>query len=467
MMVTAVIVLAFILFGNMLFGVGGGAFLSDFSMSLFGRFRGGPAKMAVVASSLFGTVSGSAVANVATTGVMTIPLMKKIGYKPHLAGAIEAVASTGGQLMPPIMGAAAFIIAEFTGIPYTKVAIAALIPAILYYIGVFVQVDLEAGKAGLTGLPRDQLPPVRGSLRHSYLFVVPLVVLVYILFILYWPPGKAALAGALSILLVSFIRREIRSRPAWLLEALEKTGRNLLELAVIVAMAGLIIGVINFSGIGFIFPLILGQLAGANVYLLLLIIAGACIILGMGMPTVAVYILLGVLMGPALIQLGIDVLAAHLFILYFGTLSMVTPPICLAAFASAALAGADSMRTGYTSMRMAILAYPVPFLFVFFPALLLMGSPVETTLAVITAMIGSFLIGCAIVGYLFRNLSPQVRVLMTLAGISLLIPASTPYFIVGLLSDIVGVLLALPLLFWEWRRGKRWDAKGTSEEVLK
>ena len=455
MMVTAVIVLAFILFGNLLFGVGGGAFLTDFAVSIFGRFRGGPAKMAVVASSLFGTISGSAVANVATTGVITIPLMKKMGYNPQLAGAIEAVASTGGQLMPPIMGAAAFIIAEYTGIPYPKVAIAALFPAILFYIGVFVQVDLEAGKAKIIGLPRDQLPSMRGTLRESYLFVIPLAVLVYTLFILYLSPGKAALAGVLSILLISFIRRETRFHSAWVLEALEKTGRGLLELAVIVALAGFIIGVINFSGLGFIFPLILGRLAGANVCLLLLIIALTCIILGMGMPTVAVYILLGVLMGPALIELGIPVLAAHLFILYFGTLSMVTPPICLAAFAGAALAGSDSMRTGMTAMRVGILAYPVPFLFVFFPVLLLKGSPGEIALAAITAMAGSYMIGCAAVGYLFRALNSPVRVLLALAGIGLLIPASGQYYTFGLFSDIIGACLALPVLLWECREGKR------------
>lgn len=452
MEVTASIVLGFILFGNLLFGVGGGQFLTDIAMAGFGRFRGGPAKMAVVASSLFGTVSGSAVSNVVTTGVMTIPLMKSTGYKPHLAGAIEATASTGGQLMPPIMGAAAFIICEYTGISYTKVIAAALLPAILYYAALFVQVDLEAGKTGLRGLPRDQLPPLRPLLGQSYLFIIPLAALVYALFILFLAPAKAALYGVGSILLVSFFRRETRFRLGWILEALEKTGRGLLELTVIVAVAGFIIGVVLFSGVGFVLPLVLGQLAGGNVYLLLLIVAVASIILGMGMPTVAVYILLAVLLAPSLIQLGVEPLAAHLFILYYGILAMITPPICFAAFAGAAVAGADSMRTGFTAMRLGILAYPVPFLFVFSPALLLMGAPGNIVVSMVTAIAGCFLVGAALVGYLFRGLSPQMRLLMGLVGMGLLIPIQSKFFMVTLLSNIIWSSLALVLLLREWRR---------------
>lgn len=451
MEVTASIVLGFILFGNLLFGVGGGKFLTDVAMAGFGRFRGGPAKMAVVASSLFGTVSGSAVSNVVTTGVMTIPLMKSTGYRPHVAGAIEAVASTGGQLMPPIMGAAAFIICEYTGIPYTQVIVAAFLPAILYYAALFVQVDLEAGKTGLRGLPRDQLPPVRPLLGHSYLFIIPLAALVYALFIMFLAPAKSALFGVASILLVSFFRRETRFRLGWLLEALEKTGRGLIELTVIVSVAGFIIGVVVFSGVGFVLPLVLGELAGGNVYLLLLIVAVASIILGMGMPTVAVYILLAVLLAPSLIELGVEPLAAHLFILYYGILAMITPPICFAAFAGAAVAGAESMRTGYTAMRLGILAYPVPFLFVFSPALLLMGAPGNIIVSMVTAMAGCFLVGVALVGYLFRELSLQMRVLMGLVGVGLLIPIQSQFFMVTLLSNIICSSLALVLLLWEWR----------------
>jgi TRAP-type uncharacterized transport system fused permease subunit len=284
------------------------------------------------------------------------------------------------------------------------------------------------------------------------LFIIPLAVLVYALFVLFLGPGKAALFGAASILVISFIRPQTRFRLSWILEALEKTGQGLLELTLVVSVAGLIIGVITFSGVGFIVPLLLGRLAGGNVFLLLFIIAVANIILGMGMPTVAVYILLSVLMAPALIALGVEVLAAHLFILYFGILSMITPPVCFAAFAGASLAGADSMRTGYTAMRLGILAYIIPFLFLFSPTLLLMGSVVNIIMSMVTAIAGCFLLGVALVGYLFRHLSSQMRVLMGLAGIGLLIPIQRDFFMITLLGNIVWGFLALVLLLWEWRR---------------
>ena len=458
MEVTAVIVIAYILFGNLLFAVGGGEFLTNVAMAAFGRFRGGPAKIAVVASSLFGTISGSAVSNVVATGVVTIPLMKRTGYKPHVAGAIEAVASTGGQIMPPIMGAAAFIIAEYTGIPYAKIAIASLVPALLYYMCLFVQVDLEAGKTGLKGVPRELLPSMRGIWKDAYLFVIPLAALIYALFVLYLSPGKSALFGVASILFISFFRQQTRLGLSWILEALENTGKGLLELTLVVAVAGLIIGVITFSGVGFIFPLILGRLAGGNILLLLLIIAVANMILGMGMPTVAVYIVLAVLMAPTLIQLGVGVLAAHLFILYYGILAMITPPVCFAAFAGASLAGADSMRTGYTAMRLGILAYIVPFLFLFSPTLLLMGSPVAILISTATAMAGCFLLGVALVGYLFRNLSPLLRVLMGLAGVGMLIPIQSNFFAITLISNILWTGLAFVLILWEWRKRPRVEA---------
>lgn len=456
MEVTAVTVLPFILFGAFLFCAGGGAFLTDFAMSIFGRYRGGPAKMAVVASSLFGTISGSAVANVTTTGVVTIPLMKKTGYKAHVAGAVEATASTGGQIMPPVMGAAAFLIPEYTGIPYSSVALAAFIPALLYYIGIFAQVDLEAGKMGLKGLPTAQLPPLKGVLKQCYLFVVPLLVLVYALFFMSLSPGKAAFLGVLAILVIAFFRRETRAKPAWILKALEDTGRGLFELTVVVAMAGFIIGVITFTGVGFIFPLFMGHLAMGNVYLLLLISAVAALILGMGMPTVAVYVLVAVLLAPALVELGINKLGAHLFIFYWGMLSMITPPVCFASFAAAALANADSMRTGYSAMRIGILAYPVPFLFALGPALLLRGSPLEVVVAIVTAVCGAYFIGAAAIGFLFRDLSPPVRIIMGLAGLGLLVPAQAGnIFTIALFSNIIGAVLAILLVWWEWRNRKK------------
>jgi TRAP transporter 4TM/12TM fusion protein len=454
MAVTAVVLMPFILFGNLLFGIGGGSLLTDISVVSFGRFRGGPAKMSVVASSLFGTISGTAVSNVATVGVMTIPLMKKTGYKPHVAAAIEAVASTGGQLMPPVMGVTAFIMAEFTGIPYPEIAVAALLPSVLYYVAVFVQVDLEAGKTGLRGLAREQLPPLRGVIRRSWLFLIPLSVLVYTLFIVYLAPGKAALIGVFSILLLGFFQPQTRFRMAWILKALEGTGLALLELGVIVALAGFIIGIVNYTGLGFLLTVSIVELSGNNVYVLLFIVALVSMILGMGMPTAAVYVLLAVLLAPGLVQLGIGLMAAHMFIQYMGMLSLYTPPIAFAAFAAAAIAGAEPMRTGFSAMRLGIIAYIVPFLFVFSPALLLKGSPGEVIVAVTSAVLGCLLVGAALTGYLFRNLDPLKRVVMALAGIGLLIPAEGQFFMVGLLSDIVGGIVALVLLPWEWRMGR-------------
>jgi TRAP transporter 4TM/12TM fusion protein len=460
MSVTATVVLPFILFGCLLQAVGGATFLVDFAMALFGGFRGGPAKMSVLTSSLFGTISGSAVANVVVDGVVTIPLMKGTGYKPHVAGAIEAVTSTGGQLVPPVMGAAAFVIAEFTGIPYRQIALAAVIPAILYYIGIFIQVDLEAGKMGLKGLPRDRLPRLGAVLKTSHLFVIPLVVLILALFMLNMEVGKSALVAALSCLIMSLFSRETRANPKWVLDALWQTGRGMLELTAVVAMAGFIIGVVSYTGASFVIPLVLGKLAGGNLLLLMVIIAVAALILGMGMPTVAVYILLSLLLAPALIQLGVPVLAAHLYIMYWGMLSAITPPVCLAAFAAGALAGADPMRTGYSAMRIGILVYIVPFLFVLGPALLLMGSPFEIFLSLVTAIVGSFMVGIGAAGYLFRKINLPLRLLMGLAGLGLLIPIQSGRLqSIAILTNSAGGLLTLLLIGREWVVSRKSQAR--------
>ena len=450
--VTAVIILAFVLFGNLLAGIGGGKLFTDIAVAGFGQYRGGPAKIAVVASSLFGTISGSAVANVMVDGWITIPLMKKTGYKAHVAAAIEAIASTGGQIMPPVMGVTAFIMAEFTGIPYSQIAISALLPSILYYWALFIQVDLEAGKNGLRGLPRDQLPQLKNVLVRSWLFIIPLSVLIFTLFILYLTPGKSALISAFSILLLGFFQSETRFRSAWILQALEGTGTALIEVGVIVALAGIIIGVVNYTGLGFVLSSSIVQLSGGNVYLLLFIIAVVGMILGMGMPTAPVYIILAVLLAPALIQLGIGVMAAHLFIQYIGMLSLFTPPVAFAAFAAAAIGGTSGMRTGYTAMRLGILAYIVPFVFVFSPALLMMDSVLKIVVAMLACLFGCLLVGAALTGFLFRELSLIKRILMALASLCLFIPIPKQISMMGLLGNLFGAILGLLLLVMEWRR---------------
>jgi len=444
--VTATIVLPYIFFGQALFAIGAGEYLTDLAVSMFGRFRGGPAKVAVVSSSLFGTISGSAVANVAVDGPITIPLMMRTGYKPTVAAAIEAVASTGGQIMPPIMGAAAFIMAEILAIPYREVAVAALLPAVLYYVALFTQVDLEAGKMGLRGLSRQELPALIPVLRKGWVFFVPLSILVYVLFIQNSDAGDAGIFAALATLALGFLRKELRVRPRWVLETLQSTGRTLLELGVTVALAGLILGAIQVSGLGFILSYALVSLAGGNILALLLLTAIVSMILGMGMPTTAVYVLLAVLVAPALVQLGIDPLGAHLFIFYFGMVSMITPPICLAAYTAAAIVQADSMKTGLEASRLGIVAYIVPFLFVFSPALLLKGSAVDVSLAAVTATVGAVLLGMAFTGYFVREIGWLKRVLLVVAALNLLTPATGKGVIFTWITDVVGIALAAAVL---------------------
>jgi TRAP transporter 4TM/12TM fusion protein len=418
--VTATTVLGMFLFGNVLYAAGGGDFLVKFSLASMGRFRGGPAKMAVVSSSLFGTISGSAVANVTFDGLVTIPLMKRSGYRPHVAGAIEAAASTGGQIMPPVMGVAAFIMANFLGIPYAQVALAALLPAVMYYLALFVQIDLEAVKYRIRGVASEEKESLLKLLRRSHVFLVPLAVLIYTLFVLNLAPEKAAVAAVLAVMLLGLLDRGIGT--ALVKNAatiLEDTGRQLLELGVIAAVAGVVVGVLARTGLGVSFALTLLKLSGENVLLLLLVAAGASMLLGMGMPTPVVYILLAALIGSGLTQAGLLPLAAHLFILYFASLSMVTPPVCLAAYAGAMIAGASPMRTGWESCRILAGAYLVPFIFVLNPALLLNGSLsqiVEATLLTAAIMV---LVSVSLTGHLHRRLLWLERVSAMLGGLGL------------------------------------------------
>jgi TRAP transporter 4TM/12TM fusion protein len=446
------IVLVFILFGQTLYAVGGAAFLTDFSLSLMGRFRGGPAKMAIVSSSLFGTISGSAVANVVVDGTMTIPMMKKSGYPPAVAAAVEATASTGGQIMPPVMGAAAFLIAEYLQIPYTEVALRALVPAVLFYVALFVQVDLLAGRQGLRGVPRDELPRLGNVMRRSAGFLVPLTVLITFLFVIPRRPEEAGLLAVAASLIVGFLTPGIRLGPRQLLDMLADTGRGLLDIAVITGLAGVVIGVLSLTSLDFSLTFTLLNVAQSSIILLLVLTAIVNMVLGLSLPTTAVYILLAVLVGPALTQAGIVPIAAHLFIFYFGMLSTITPPVCLAAYTAASLAKADPMKTGWESMRLAILAYIVPFIFALSPTLLLIGHWYEVTLSIITAIIGAALLGVGLVGYLFRPVGGLRRILFLLAAIGLLVPVvnTGKYAALTWASNGLGLALAILLVSAEW-----------------
>ena len=458
----ASIVLVFVLFGEALYAIGGAAFLSDFALAVMGRFRGGQAKIAIVSSSLFGNISGSAVANVVVDGAFTIPMMKRAGYPPPVAAAIEAVASTGGQIMPPVMGAAAFLIAEYLAIPYAHVALAAFVPALLYYIALFIQVDLLAARNGIYGLPPAELPRLLPVLRRSAGFVVPLTVLIIWMFFLNRRPEEAGLLAVASALLVGFLTPGVRLGPRQLLNILINTGRGMLEIAAITGLAGVVIGVLQLTGLGFTLTLTLLNVGQNSAILLLILTAIVSIILGMGMPTTAVYVLLAVLVAPGLSKLGILPIAAHLFIFYFGMLSMITPPVCLASYAAASIGKTDPVKTGWEAMRLCAIAYVVPFLFVFSPALLLIGSWYAVVISIATAIVGAVLLGVGLVGYLFRPIGALRRLFFLLAAAGLLIPVveTGTYTNLTWAINAAGLVLAVFMVVIEWlARSRRQESK--------
>ena len=443
------VVIMFILMGQVLFKAGGGQFFTDLAMATMGHRRGGAAKISVMASALFGTISGTAVSNVVTTGIITIPLMRQAGYSATHAGAIEAIASTGGQFMPPIMGAAAFLMAEFLEIPYAEIVIAALIPSLLYYFAVFVQVDLIAARDDISVVEQD-LPRVGEVFKEGWHFVIPFVVLIYGLFELNWPPAKAAIYSALVIVICGMFRdyKGARLRLSDLYDVFVGTAKVVIELLMIVSSAGFVIGILNLSGLGFALTLFLVDLAGGSLWVVLVIGAMVCIVLGMGMPTTVVYILLAALVAPAIVEAGVAEIPAHMFILYFGMMSMITPPIALAAFAAATLSKADPMATGFVAMRFGWVAYVVPFLFVMSPTLLLIGDPGAVALNVVTAASGVYLISVAVVGYFSRPLNWGYRMILIVAGVAAMLPDAE----VGLggFGDGFGVLVGGGLLVREF-----------------
>jgi TRAP transporter 4TM/12TM fusion protein len=446
MVVATTIVIAFIFFGQLLFASGGSAFFTDISLAVMGRYRGGSAKIAVTASSLFGTISGSAVSNVTSTGVITIPLMRQGGYPAHVAGAIEAVASTGGQLMPPVMGAAAFLMAELLQVPYRDVVIAALLPALLYYFALFVQADLLAGRIGISRVEESLIPQATTVLKRGWHFLLPFVMLVVALFSFNWSPERSALAGAVVLMvtgtLIGYGDKRLTLRA--IVDALRSTGIASLDLLMIAAAAGFVIGVLNISSLGFALTLALVQVGGDNMWLLLLLSAGVCIVLGMGMPTTGVYILLAALVAPSLVKVGVPDMAAHMFVMYFGMMSMITPPVAIAAFAAASLAQTDPMKTGWAAVRFGWIAYIIPFLFVRSPSLLLTGDPITIAVAVVTALAGVWMVCAAFAGFCTRPLDMPTRIGFGAAGLLMFIPAEAMHY--GGLTDLAGLALGAVLL---------------------
>ena len=449
MMIITTIVVCFILFGNALFKSGGSAFFTDISLVLMGRYRGGPAKIAIVASSLFGTISGSVVANVVSTGVVTIPLMKNAGYRPHIAGAIEAVASTGGQLMPPVMGIAAFIMAEFLEVSYAEVAIAAAIPAVLYYAALFIQADLEAAKFHISRVAENLIPSGIAVMKQGWHFPLPFVVLIAGIFWWNYPIDLAALVAVAMVLVagVTLGFKGQRLKLPDIVDIVRTTGFNVIDIFMIGAAAGMVIGVLNISGLGFGLTLSLVQIAGGSVFVLLVLAGLVSIILGMGLPTVGVYILLATLVAPALIEMGIDPMAAHMFIMYYGMMSMITPPVCVGAFAAASLADSPPMRTGYAAMRFGWTAFVIPFMFVFSGTLLFKGDLLHVAVDFVAAVAGVWAVSAAIMGYGFRPMGLLNRALHGVAGASLIVPIQA--FAGGRTLNVVGAALLVALLFSE------------------
>ncbi|HET9652554.1 MAG TPA: TRAP transporter permease [Usitatibacter sp.] len=432
--VSASYVILFVLFGTFMEKSGAGQLFMDFAMSLAGHTAGGPGKVSIVSSSLFGTVSGGAVANVMVDGPITIPLMKRTGFRPPFAAAVEAVASTGGQIMPPVMGAAAFVMAEFLMVPYAQVALWAAIPAVLYYVGVFFAVHFEAKRYKLAGVPRSQLPRFASVMKvRGHLFIPAILVLFGLMFGYSGP--LCALVGALACLPVALLRATTRQGIRWksVVEALEEGGRNTLSVAMACACAGIVIGIVTITGLGIVFTEVVIGLAQNWLVLALVLTALAGIVLGMGMPTTPSYIVMVALLVPAIIKLGATTPAAHMFAFYFAILSAITPPVALAVYAAAGLAKTDIWRAGWESVRIAAPTYIVPFMFVYEPSLLAIGDWVTILTSSISATIGVMCFAAGLQGWLAGEARAWERLALIAAAVLLIKP--------GYYSDAAGLVL--------------------------
>ncbi len=442
--VSATFIFLFILFGAFLTSTGIMEFFMDISNAVAGWASGGPAKVAVMASALEGTVSGSSVANTVGSGSFTIPLMKSLGYKPEFAGAVEAAASTGGQIMPPVMGAAAFLMAEFINKPYVEIAKAAAIPAILYFTGVWVVVHFEAKKCGLRGIPRSQLPNLFRILKAKSYLILPLVAIIYFL-MEGSTPMTAALTGLALCVGVGMFRKDTRLNIPKLLKTLESGARSALGVAAACATAGIIVGVVTLTGLGLKMGDGLIALAGGMLILTLFFTMVTSLILGMGAPTTANYVITSTIAAPALVKLGVPLLGAHMFVFYFGIVADITPPVALAAFAGAAIAKANPFKTGVIATKLAIAAFLVPYIFIYSPSLLLINAtPLGILQMIITSVLGMIGIGAAVEGWYWGPMKWWERIASFASGLLLIDP--------GTLTDIIGIILLAGVTTVQYRR---------------
>jgi TRAP transporter 4TM/12TM fusion protein len=458
--VSATFIILFVTFAAFLQASRAGEYFNDLALALVGRARGGPAKVTVVSGILFGTISGSAVANVVASGAFTIPMMRRVGYDKETAAAVEATSSTGGQITPPVMGAGAFIMAEVLGVPYTEIALAGLIPALLFYIANYIHCDLNARKAGIRGLSRDELPTWLYIARHAYM-TAPLILLIAVLLSGYSPFRAAAIGIAATIAIMlgtALVHRILLQRESLpgavgnaiieTLVAIERalTGstREVMQLVAVCAAAGVVAGVIGLTGVGGRFATMLLDIAGASVFLAMIFAMVVAIILGMGVPTTAAYAIAAAVVAPGLIRIGVEPLVAHMFIFYFAILSAITPPVALASFAAASMAGADLWKTSMIAVKLGLATFIVPYMFWLSPALLAQGDLVVILQAFGSAVFGVFLLACATEGWMLNGRLPlPLRFVSGAAGLMLMVPEA--------LTDLAGLAIGLGLLAWQWR----------------
>ncbi|WP_126428653.1 TRAP transporter permease [Brevibacillus marinus] len=445
--VSASYIILFIIFGAFLSKTGMGALFNDLSLALAGSSKGGPAKVGVIASAVHGSINGSAVASVVTTGAFTIPMMKRVGYKPEFAAGVEATAAVGGQILPPVMGAAAFIMAETLGVSYITIAIAALIPALLYYFGLLVQVHLRADKDHLEGLRKEELPRVSQVLKERGHLLLPLIILVVLLMMGYTPTLVAVVTIAATVVIAAF-RRSSRMNLRDILQALENGVRDTLGVAAACAAVGITVGVFSLTGFGLKLANIILVLGQGSLFLTLLFTMVASIVLGLGLPSIPCYIITATMAAPALAAYGVDPLVSHLFVFYFGAIANLTPPVALAAFAGAGIAGSDPQRTGWVSCKLALAGFVVPFIFVYKPQMLIHdASVVEILLVVVTSALAIVALAAATEGYIFAKLNWLLRLLLIAAGVLMMFPA---YWAVGTSLAVMACVFAYQY-FWKKR----------------
>lgn len=464
--ITAKIIMAFIIFGEVLMIFGGADMLNNFVLALMGGFRGGAGKAAVIGSGLMGTMSGSPVANVVLTGTITIPLMKRTGFSAVLAGAIESAASTGGMIMPPIMGSAAFIMADYLGVPYLDICKAAIIPALLYFITLFIQIDLVAARYGYRGIPASERMPVLKALKGGWIVFIVIGLLVYLLAIARLSAPKAAIYSAFLGILLFIIKKDARNNFfGKFASVFVKSGKTMLSLISIMSGAGIVVGIIGATGLAFTLTFALVQIGQSSLFLLLLLAAGVCVILGMGMPAAAAYVLMAALVAPAITNLGVPALAAHLFIFFFAIMSNITPPVCGACYVAAPIADAPVMPIGFHSISFGAVAFIVPFIFVYSPQLIMIGQGLDIFISFVTALIAVLFLSAGIRGYLIRKINAASRLIYFACGIAMLLPVRFETFgDFHSVINVIGLAMALALTIYHLVVNKK-EKQGIGSEL--